>query len=205
MAADPPPSTPGPRPVPAPVGALAAGAHLGAYAWWCEELFAVTGGWVPSTVEAPARIHLAELSRLLGELAGELAAHLLRPAAADPRDLVVPPSPEAPAVLALVDADATLERLGGVHRVLVPRLLVGWSTLAEASSVGTGRALGRSVRRARADLSDLWLEGEALLQAHVASVRGGARRVASHLGEVESALVGAGGLVPPPPGPGHIE
>lgn len=197
MAADPPPSSPGPRPAPPPQGALATSAHLGAGVWWCRELFVVAGAWVPSTPEAPARAHLAELSRVVGEVAVELAGHLARPAPVDPEGWVVPPSPSAPEVVAaLADPEATLERLAGVHRVLVPRLLVAWAGLLAAPVEGTGRALGRAVRRARADVGELGEEGEALVQAHVAAEADGPARAAAWTGAVEAALVAARGLVP---------
>lgn len=198
MAADPAPSTPAPRPASAPAGALAVGAHLGASVWWCEELFGLTGGWVPDTEEAPARIHLAELSRVMGETAVALAAHLPRPAPVDPRAWVAPPSPSAPEVVRTLDAGATLERLAGVHRILVPRLLVAWSSRLRVP--GGGRALDRTLRHARSDLRDLGDDGEALVQAHVAVVEDGPRRAAAHTGAVEAVLVAAGGLTPDPPG-----
>ncbi|HYI60718.1 MAG TPA: hypothetical protein VEW93_02820 [Acidimicrobiales bacterium] len=201
MVADPPPSSPGPRPAPAPVGAVATSAHLGASLWWCEELFAVVGAWVPSVPEAPARAHLAELSRVLGEVADQLAAHLARPSPIEARAWVVAPSAAAPRVVeALAAPEATLDRLAGVHRVLVPRLLVAWAALVAEPGEGTGRALVRAVRRARGDVGELGEEGEALVQAHVAVADDGARRAGHHVGVVEGALVAAGGLVPVGPG-----
>lgn len=199
MAADPLPATPGPRPGPPPAGAVAVGAHLGATIWWCEELFALIGGWVPTTEEAPARIHLAELSRMFGEVAASLAPHLPRPSPVDPRAWVAPPAPDAAAVMDLLDGPATLERLAGIHRVLVPRLVVSWAGLARASVENIGRGLQREIRHTTSDLGGLGLEGEALLQAHVAAVAEGARRAAAHVGAVEAALVALGGLVPVEP------
>lgn len=199
MAADPPPSTPGPRPGVPPSGALALGAHLGASIWWCESLFALTGGWVPSTPEAPARIHLAELSRVLGDQAGALAAHLPRPAPVDPRVWVVPPAPAASGVIVALDAASTLERLVGVHRVLVPRLLVAWAARLDRCDQEGARALGRTLGHARTDLRHLGEEGEGLVQAQVDAAEGGAGRAAAQAGAVEAELVAAGGLLPLPP------
>lgn len=174
----------------------AVGSHLGVWVWWCENLFSVTGGWVSTIGEAPARSHVAELSRVLGEAGGALAPHLPRPAPVDPRQWVVPPSPVAPEVLRALDAEATLERLAGVHRVLVPRLLVAWSALAAVPSPGEGRSLHRTLRHVHDDLVGMWAEGEALLHAHVAATEDGAVRAGTHAAAVEELLVRAGGLVP---------
>ncbi len=196
MVAEPPPSAPGPRPAPAPVGMRAVGSHLGAWVWWCESLFSLTGSWVPSIGEAPARGHVAELSRVVGEAGAALEAHLPRPAPVDPREWVVPSSPVAPDVLRALDVEATLERLAGVHRVLVPRLLVAWSGLAATSAAGEERALRRALRHAHDDLAELWRDGEALLHAHLAVTDDGALRAGRHVGAIEELLVRAGGVVP---------
>ena len=82
-----------------------------------------------------------------------------------------------------------------MHRVVLAHLLAAWARPPGASAVGVTRAL----RHARTDLAELRDEGEALLQALMASDE-------RHLGQAhgaaraaEAALVSGGGLRPPPP------
>ncbi|HEX7132665.1 MAG TPA: hypothetical protein VF228_08820 [Iamia sp.] len=196
MAADPLPTVPGPALPAAPATMLELGAALGADVWWCEQLFAVAGGWVATTPEGAIRIHGAELSRVAGEHAQVLRALLPRPAPVDPVAWVTPPSDAATDVVAeLAEATESSARLAVVHRVVLSRLLAGWAPAGGLSVAGPARAL----RHARADLADLRDEGEALLQAlvatdprHLDAAHAAARRA-------EGLLVTRGGMRPPVP------
>ncbi|HEV7722385.1 MAG TPA: hypothetical protein VGO60_13925 [Iamia sp.] len=196
MAADPPPSLPGPAVAAGPATMLELGAALGADVWWCEQLFAVAGGWVPTTAEAGARAHVAELSRVAGDHAQALRALLPRPAPVDPAAWVGPPSPDAEALVAvLAGVEGTAVRLAVAHRVLVTRLVVAWSAPLGPSALGVARAL----RHARTDLAELRDTGETLLHALLAADPPLVEPVAAAVGRAEGALVAAGGLRPPPP------
>lgn len=201
MTAEPPPATPGPVVAGPPVGMLDLGALVGATVWWCEQLFTVTGRWVPSTPEAAVRAHLAELSRLLGEHGPSLRLHLPRPAPVDPAEWVRPHAPHAEAVLAaLDDVDASVARLAGLHRSALPRLVVAASRLV-GDPDPSRRALARALGHLRADLASLGGEGEALLQALVVDLAA-AERVGAQVSAVERAWsrsgpVGVGAPEPP--------
>ena len=196
VAADPPPSVPGPALAAGPTTMLELGAALGADVWWLEQLFAVAGSWVPDTAEAGVRAHLGELSRVAGDHATALRAHLPRPAPVDPARWVRPPGPGAEAVVAQVSGlVGSAPRLAVVHRVLVTRLAVAWTAPQGPSAAGPARAL----RHARTDLADLRDTGEALLHGLLAADPGGVGVAASAVGDVESALVAGGGLRPPAP------
>lgn len=200
MADYPPHPSPGPSGPTRPAGMVGRGAALGAWIWWVERLFEVTGAWVPSAPEAAVRIHLAELSRVLGEHAGALRHHLPRPASIDPDRWVAAPSAEAVEGLAeLAAAERSIERLAGLHRVLVPRLLVAWRTEARRPAVAD-RSLARTLGHAHLDLVDLWHDGQGLLQ--LAVDLGGAaavRTAADAAGATEAAVVAGGGLLAPGP------
>lgn len=196
MAADPPPSVPGPALTAGPTTMLELGAALGADVWWLEQLFAVAGTWVPDTAEAGVRVHLAELSRVAGDHATALRALLPRPAPVDPARWVQPPGPGAEALVAEVSGlVGSGPRLAVTHRVLVTRLLVSWAAPAGPSATGPARAL----RHARTDLAELRDTGEALLQGLLAADPAQVGAAASAVGDVEAALVAGGGLHPPAP------
>lgn len=194
VAADPPPPVPGPVLAAGPATMLELGAALGADVWWCEQLFAVAGGWVATTPEAAVRVHLAELSRVAGDHAQALRGLLPRPAPVDPAAWIAPPTPTAGEVL-VAGGDTSATRLAVVHRVLLAHLLAAWARPPGASAAGVARAL----RHARTDLVELRDEGEALLQAlmagderHLGEAHGAARAA-------EAVLVSGGGLRPSPP------
>jgi hypothetical protein len=178
---------------------LELGASLGADVWWLEQIFAVVGGWVPSTPEAGVRTHLAELSRVAGDHADALRRLLPRPAPVDPTAWIAPPSGAAATLVAeLADVEASPGRLAVVHRVLVTRLVAAWSIWSAApgpSAVGVARA----VRHARTDLAELRDAGEALIGALMAADPGVIAPVAAVVGRVEADLVAAGGLHPEAP------
>lgn len=205
MPADPPLSTPGPAAPSAPTSMLELGAALGSGAWWCDQIFTVAGGWVPVTPEAGVRAHLAELSRVVGGHGVALRRHLPRPTGTDPEDWVAPPLPGSPGVVkALGSIEGSSARLAGLHRGLVPRLLVAWEAHRRGASLAD-RGVARSLSHAHDDLAELWHEGEGLLQASLGAEQ--IRAAASASEAVETALVASGGLlgpVPDRPPTGHV-
>lgn len=196
MAADPFPATPGPARPTAPTGMLEQGGALGAGIWWCEQIFTVAGEWVPSAGEAAVRTHLAELSRVAGDHAVGLRRHLPRPTGVDPEAWVVAPTPSAAGVvLTLAGPSRSWARMAGLHRVLVPRLLVVWSAHERGAALAD-RGVVRTLSHAHRDLTGLWLDGEGILQSLIDDdpVRIGAASAAA--AAVEGDLARSGGLLP---------
>jgi hypothetical protein len=199
MTDDPPAATPGPVVPGPPRGMLASGARLGAAAWWCDQVFAVAGAWVPTTDEASVRVHLAELSRVVGEHGLALRCHLPRPSGVEPEAWVVAPSPGASALVsALEDADGALTRLAGLHRAVVPRLLVRWRIDARAAGVAD-RGVARTLGHAHTDVLELWHEGVGLLDVLEAADADGARTALTWAGALEVDLATGGGVIPEAP------
>ncbi|HXH58247.1 hypothetical protein [Iamia sp.] len=195
MADDPSPATPGPDRPGAPEGVLALGTALGAGAWWCEQLFAVTGGWVPTTPEAGVRVHLAELSRVLGDHAAALRRHLPRPTGTDPESWVAAPSTGTAGVVAGLEVAVTsIDRLAGVHRVVVPHLLVAWHAHRRGADPRSDRGVVRTLGHAHADLGELWHDGEGLLEALIGADADAAAAAATTVSAMESTLVTSGGM-----------
>lgn len=185
---------------------LALGAALGAGTWWCDQVFAVAGRWVADTPEAAVRGHLAELSRVVGDHGVALRRHLPRPTGTDPESWVAPPSEASDDVVGLLAGlVGSPARLAGLHRAVVPRLLVVWDGQRRTTVPGD-RGVARTVGHAHHDLVDLWHQGEALLQALVVADPAIVADVHAAAGAVEGAMVTAGGLIGPtpagPPTPG---
>lgn len=199
MTDDPPPAAPGPVVPGAPRGMLALGARLGAGAWWCDQVFAVAGAWVPTTDEAAVRVHLAELSRVVGDHGLALRRHLPRPSGVDPEAWVVAPSAGASALVsALGDAEGALSRLAGLHRVVVPGLLGRWRADGGGAAMAD-RGVARTLGHAHTDLLGLWHDGCALLDVLVAGDPDAARTALTWAVTLEVDLAAGGGTVPEVP------
>ena len=198
MAADPAPPEAGPTPVAVPRGAVEVGAALGGGVWWAERVFEVAGGWAPTAAEAAVRVHLAELSRVVGEHAVALRRHLPRPTGVDPDTWVRGRAGADDVVAAIAAPTGSPERLAGLHRALLPRLVVAWTAHRDGAALAD-RGIARSLGHAVADLSAAGVDGEALLQALIGTDPSLARSAATAAGEVEAALVVTGGLLPDPP------
>lgn len=187
---------PGPVAVPGPGTMLALGAHLGAEVWWCDQVFATTGTWVSTTPEASVRLHLAELSRVIGEHGLALRRHLPRPAPIDPESWVRPPCDEAARLVGDVAATTgSGARLAVVHRVLSTWLLSAWDRPRGGSTDGSVRA----IRHARLDVDGLRRDGEALLEALLLGDPTTVGAVHDAVARIEAGLVRGGGLHPPGP------
>ena len=195
-------------------------AHLiGAYRWIEHRLFELTGAWAAEVPVPAVQVHLAEaarqhawhaqlwadrlpvidgvdpeaLTRPLGPALGPLVAEL---AGEKPEDPTAEPSG--------ADGHGVVQRLTGLYRVVLPRLLTTYARhLAHAVPVTDGptiRALGLVSR----DDVELWRIGEALLEEllrrpHDAAVAAAVQQ------RLESIVVAAGagpGLVPWPGAPG---
>jgi hypothetical protein len=175
---------------PGPTLADTAG-NLGAWRWLDQRLFEVAGGWVPTVPEPAAKVWLAEVARHHAWRAEQWADRFpvlreldLVAATAAPPDwsaavetLVGPPEP----------AD-TVEKLAGLVRVVLPRLLVAHERVLRRLSPVADGALLRTMRMVVADELDDWRSGEAVLQPLVRDA-GAARRAADAQARVEVALL----------------
>jgi hypothetical protein len=192
--------------------------RVGHHLWLEMRLFELLGGWVATTPELAVKPVLAAHSRHHAWHAELWHGHLPRLAGRDPGELVVPHHEGLVDALDALDPDgvprdgdgagpdgageapATVERLVGVYRVVLPRLIAAYrDDLAGASPVADAPVM-RSLRFMLADELDDWQEGEALVHDLVRSPER-ARRAAAHQAHVESLVVAAGGIVGPVPPP----
>lgn len=180
------------------VGTIGGAARvLGHYRWVELRLFGLLGGWA-------AQVPEVEVKRCLATHAHHHAWH------AELWDRRLPPEgewsaeqvtlPPGEAVVAFFDAleDAegaggSIEKLTGLYRVVVPRMISGYTRLlASMSPVSDGPTI-RALRLAIADETEDWQEGEGLLQALLVTP-GDVAASASWQARIETLLVDAGGL-----------
>lgn len=168
--------------------------RIGVYRWIELRLFETLGAWTGTVPEPEVKVLLgahcshhawhAELwSQRLPAVPGADAEHLTRPANEGMVRFVA----------ALTEPTPTLERLVGAYRVLVPRLIAGYSAHRRAVSAlvdaPTVRTLGFMLHDEIRD----WHEGEAMVQS-LLTTADHVRRAAEHQGHLEAILVEAGGI-----------
>lgn len=170
--------------------------RLGHLAWVERCLFEMLGGWVPGVPDHDVKVFVGTQSRRHAWHVGLIGDCLPRLPELDARVLTAASGPELAAFVGDVaggDDDDTVERLVGLVRVVVPRLVTGYETCRERlSPVGDAPAL-RAIGFVLADLLDEWRTGERLLEQLLRSPADVHRAAARQAG-LEGALVAAGGL-----------
>jgi hypothetical protein len=174
-------------------------ARLGVYAWFEARLFEIIGGWIQSTpelevklllgVEAPKHAWHAELfESLISEVPGFTAAEMIGASNVAFANVVAEiGSPKG--------ADQTIEKLVGLYRVAIPRLIGTYeSDLAAVSPISNGPLI-RVLKLVLRDLNESQTSGEdgivSLLTREAHSVRAAARKQI-----VEQHWTESGGPVP---------
>lgn len=167
--------------------------RLGRLRWVELRLFEVLGGWVASTPEPAVQAMLAAQSyhhawhgRLWGERFPSGYGH----------DLEAATAPASAALARWVDdvaaLDRTADRLCGLYRVVLPRLIVDYRTWRdEANPVSDGPLL-RWLGFVLADDVDDWQVGTVAL-ADLLVTTDDAHSSGVLLGQLEAAFVAAGG------------
>lgn len=140
--------------------------RLGGLRWVESELFAVSGGWVPSTVEPDVRVMWAVQSQHHGWHAEVLRDRLPELRHLDVDTLTSGPAGWETTLPAVAALTATPERLSGWFDLVVPALVSEYESLAEqlddVATPGLRRWLDHVLLDERADLAD----GRRLLAAH---------------------------------------
>lgn len=168
--------------------------RAGAARWIDARLFEVLGGWVPSVPEPEVKIVLATQASHHGWHAQLWAERLPTLHGVDPSSWVEPAPGVEPAITLLAAAEGTVERLVGLHRVLLPRLAAAHAEhLAAASPVADGPTI-RTLRLVLQDEVEDQRTGERLLQP-LLRTRADVERAAACQVEIESLLAEAGPLL----------
>jgi len=198
---------------------------VGSYQWVERRLFEVLGAWVVSESVPEAQLLFDIYSQQHAWHAELLAERLPALDTVDPGALVLPPSAEVDRMLGVLagvvpaddhaaggsligtgaggDAPAggTLPRLVGIGRVVLARLVTGYTLHLRRLSPVADAPLARCLRLVLRDETEQWQALEALTQAllrrpHDVAV------VSSHQQRLEEIIAGSGaGLVPWPEGP----
>jgi hypothetical protein len=198
---------------------------VGSYQWVERRLFEVLGSWVGSESVPEAQLLFDIYSQQHAWHAELFADRLPALDSLDPGALVLPPSAEVDRMLGVLagvvpagehgaggsllgtgtgcDAPAggTLPRLVGIGRVVVARLVTGYTLHLRRVSPVADAPLARCLTLVLRDETEQWLALEALTQAllrrpHDVAV------VTGHQQRLEAIIAGAGaGLVPWPEGP----
>jgi hypothetical protein len=177
--------------------------RVGNYKWVELRLFEALGGWVATVPELDVKLklgthcyHHAWHSELWHKRLPELREM-------NPDRLTVPANQD---VVAFLDAvtepespDQTIEKLVGVYRVLIPRLIAAYTYHLNNTSTITDAPTIRSLKFALGDEIEDWRDGEMLLQSLIGTEEE-ARRAAEHQARLEVLAVRAGGVA----GPGSI-
>lgn len=169
--------------------------RFGHYAWWEERLFELLGGWSATAPEPELRLFLGPRSHHHAEHAQRFRERLPVLHGTDPASFVVAPETGSAVVDALGRPEASIERLAGVYRVLVPRLVATYAAHVDATSPVTDGPTIRALGLILADELDEWRAGEGMLQSLIVT-ESTARSAARHQADIE-ALVAPAGLVAP--------
>jgi len=150
-----------------------AGRLAGQACWIEQRLFEILGGWVADT----ARGNEPELARMLADHAhhhswhAELWRDRLPELAEHPPAEANRPRSEAVAdvVDAVADAESSIDRLVGVYRVLLPRLVADYDAALQTTSALTDGPTARVLKLCLADLRDDQRDGEDALETLIGS------------------------------------
>jgi hypothetical protein len=157
-----------------------------------RRLFELTGTWAAEVTVPEAQVHFDVVSGQHAWHAELWAARLPVLDGVDPEALTRPSGPAVgPLFDALGEPTGTVERLAGLYRVVLPRLLVTYQrNLLLAAPVADAPAV-RVLRLVRRDEIEAWEAGEALLQSLLAGPEGAAAATAVQ-GRLESSLAASG-------------
>ena len=195
-----PESPPGP-PVRAALELGQASELLGAYCFIERRLFELTGAWSVQVEPPRLAVHLDQLSQQHAWHAELWADRLPVLAGIEPASLIGPLGPAVgPLLDSLAAAETTLERLAGLYRCVLPRLLATYGRHLRRAVPATDAPVMRALRLVRTDELAAWQVGEAQLQALIDTAEAAAA-AAAMLERLESAMATDGlgaGLVPWP-------
>ncbi|MEJ7765082.1 MAG: hypothetical protein WKF86_06265 [Acidimicrobiales bacterium] len=169
--------------------------RAGGASWLDARLFEVLGDWVHSTPEPEVKIALATQSSHHGWHATLWADRLPTLHDVEPASWVGPPSAGVQqAVGLLAGATTTIERLAGLHRALLPRLLAAHAGHLEAASPVADAPTIRTLRLVMLDEAEDQRTGERLLQG-LLRTRPDVERAAARQAVVEAVLAESGPLL----------
>lgn len=170
--------------------------RLGRYRWIEGRLFELLGGWVQAVDDLEAKRLLAEQSRRHGrheQLLESVQPNLW----SRPKATVVTPTPGAASLSDALDQTdlSTLERLVGVHRVLMPELVAAYAHDLAAMRPISDEPVRRVLTIVHRDAADDQRAGDAVVERLLRDAGAGADGVGGRRAAFEQALADGGGLL----------
>lgn len=177
--------------------------RVGNYKWAEMRLFEALGGWVATVPELDVKLVLGRHTYHHAWHAELWHKRLPELREMNPERLTVPPNdafvtfmdairePEAP--------ELTIEKLVGVYRVLIPRLIAVYTYHLNGTSRITDAPTIRSLKFALQDEFEDWRDGEMLLQTLIDSPEN-VERASRRQAELERLYLASGGIA----GPGSL-
>lgn len=138
--------------------------RFGAYCWVERRLFELAGAWAAEATPPEVRIHLDVVSGQHGWHAGLWADRLPVLDGVDHDALIRPDGPGTALFDELSHQPDTMARLGGLYRVVVPRLIVTYDRHLRRARAAADAPAVRALRLVLRDEVEEWLAGEALLE-----------------------------------------
>ncbi len=174
---------------------------LGSRVWLERRLFELLGSWASAGSVGEVQLHLADASRRHSWHAQVWFDRLPELSSLDVDALVVPPAGAIAEVLELLDAvgsehdpaTASIARLDGYHRSLLPRMIVAYRSTLEVLGTAADASVARWSRLVLVDDLEEWEQGEAVLQRAVRS-EPELDVIAATRGAIERRLLGAAAL-----------
>ncbi len=175
-----------------PLPWLATASLVGGYRWIEQRLFELLGAWAAAATRPELRVHLDEQSARHAWHASLWADRLPVRDGVSADGLTVAP-PVAARVLAVLDESrsATLPLMAGLYRVVLPRLVTGYTRHLGATAPVSDGPVIRALRLVLMDEIEDWHAGEGCVQGLITRTDDVAP-VSALLQRLESAVVEGG-------------
>ena len=165
---------------------------VGGYRWIEQRLFELLGGWSAGAVEPELRVHLDAQSVRHAWHASLWADRLPVRDGVSADSLTVAPQGAAPVFRALDEAGPeTAPLVAGLYRVVLPRLVTGYSRHLQAALPVSDGPVIRALRLVLTDEIEDWHAGERLVQELLARP-GDVPPVSAMQQRLESIVAGTG-------------
>ncbi|MDQ1392072.1 MAG: hypothetical protein QOF30_1049 [Acidimicrobiaceae bacterium] len=164
---------------------------VGGYAWLEERLFETLGVWVQAVPEPEVKLRLAADSHHHAWHASLWRERLPALRELEAEQFVAASGPTVESFLAGLRSSATtIDKLVGVYRVLLPRLVATYQRHLEGGSAVTEGPTIRALRLVLADDLADWRDGELLIQ-RLLTTPGNVERASAQQARLETLLIDA--------------
>jgi hypothetical protein len=172
--------------------------RVGQYRWVEMRLFEVVGAWVPSVPELDVKVRLSACSYKHAGHADLWRTHFPLLAGMDVELLTVPANDHVASVMDALatpgPSGATVERLAGLYRVVLPHVIAIYRHHLDSASPATDGPILRCLRLILSDEIEDWQEGEMMLRSLIRTPEE-VDRATAHQAELEKLLLVADSII----------